>query len=75
MKRRIAMWLFTNIYLGRLAPYVLGYILGVKPRELYRCEYCGEQLLYPSLGICPECEEHFTDTDEMNDYLLEESYE
>jgi hypothetical protein len=34
--QRLAKWLVFNIPLGRLAPYILGFALGSKPRRVRR---------------------------------------
>lgn len=32
--RRIALWLFDHVPLGRFAPWMLGYVLGSRPRRV-----------------------------------------
>ena len=32
--RKFAMWLFNNIPLGKLAPYVFGFIVGRVPKKV-----------------------------------------
>lgn len=31
--RKIALWIFNNIPLGKLAPYILGYAIGSTPKR------------------------------------------
>lgn len=36
--RSLAMWLFDNVYLGRLAPWVFGFAINRMPHKITRRE-------------------------------------